>query len=318
MRPSFSIICFTTLSGTGYGLLFLIGIVLVSGSPIGSSNALLVALCVGFVLTSVGLLASLAHLGRPLRAWRAFSQWRSSWLSREGIASLVTVPVMAIVGFVLCNPPHGRFTLRALGLLLAACCMVTVTCTARIYSSLPPIRAWHNRFTLPGYLLLGLYGGAVWFCAITASVAAEADTMSLAFSILLANALVIAPASALFKRAYWRHIDALAPITTGVATGLDHLGDASSFEQPHTEENYLTREMGFALARKHSATLRALAFWTMLAAPLFSVAAALTFGGGVLLTCVLWLVVLAGTAAIFVERWLFFAEATHSVKSYYN
>ena len=40
------------------------------------------------LLVSAGLLSSVGHLGKPLRAWRAFSQWRSSWLSREGVAAL--------------------------------------------------------------------------------------------------------------------------------------------------------------------------------------------------------------------------------------
>ncbi len=110
-----------------------------------------------------------AHLGRPARAWRAFSQWRSSWLSREGIAAVLGfVPIGAIAALLLTHP-DARLTLQVLGLIIAACCVLTVFCTARIYSSLPPIRAWHNRYTLPGYLLLGLYGGGLWHFAIYAA-----------------------------------------------------------------------------------------------------------------------------------------------------
>jgi hypothetical protein len=44
----------------------------------------------GGLLVSLGLLSSTFHLGHPERAWRAFSQWRSSWLSREGVAAVAT------------------------------------------------------------------------------------------------------------------------------------------------------------------------------------------------------------------------------------
>ena len=37
---------------------------------------------------TVGLVSSTLHLSHPERAWRAFSQWRSSWLSREGVAAV--------------------------------------------------------------------------------------------------------------------------------------------------------------------------------------------------------------------------------------
>src|SRR5512146_2321850 len=88
MHPAFSVIFFTTLSGAGYGLWFWFGVAtLASPLPRGVSRWALLA---GFVLTSIGLLSSLLHLGQPQRAWRAFSQWRTSWLSREGVASVAT------------------------------------------------------------------------------------------------------------------------------------------------------------------------------------------------------------------------------------
>jgi Fe-S-cluster-containing dehydrogenase component/DMSO reductase anchor subunit len=46
-----------------------------------------VALCwIGFATASLGILASVFHLGQPLKAWRCFLGWRKSWLSREILA----------------------------------------------------------------------------------------------------------------------------------------------------------------------------------------------------------------------------------------
>ena len=60
-------------------------------------------------LISAGLLSSAGHLGRPERAWRAFSQWRSSWLSREGVASVATfVPAgLFAIGWVFLGRTDG-------------------------------------------------------------------------------------------------------------------------------------------------------------------------------------------------------------------
>ena len=89
MHPSFAVVFFTACSGAGYGLWLWLGSWVASGQPV-RPVAGLAALALGFVLVTAGLLSSTLHLGKPLRSWRAFSQWRSSWLSREGIAALAT------------------------------------------------------------------------------------------------------------------------------------------------------------------------------------------------------------------------------------
>src|SRR5690606_23540441 len=127
MRPTFSIIFFTVVSGAGYGLWLLVGLgyalvwpgcmldadissVDVQVSACGLPSTLTVAWAAGFVLVSVGLLSSLAHLGQPQRAWRALSQWRSSWLSREGVAALLTyVPALGLFAIWWSQQTPGYF-----------------------------------------------------------------------------------------------------------------------------------------------------------------------------------------------------------------
>src|SRR4249919_3531419 len=96
MHPTFSIVAFTTASGAGFGLLFLLGL----AAPLGLLPADrwfgFAALAIAFALAAGGLVASVFHLGRPERAWRAFSQWRSSWLSREGVLAVATFIPAAI------------------------------------------------------------------------------------------------------------------------------------------------------------------------------------------------------------------------------
>ena len=86
------------------------------------------ALALALAAITVGLLSSTLHLGHPERAWRAFSQWRSSWLSREGVLALATyLPAGAVrLGWV-CSA--ARRSLAPAGVLAALGAVVTVCCT---------------------------------------------------------------------------------------------------------------------------------------------------------------------------------------------
>lgn len=318
MRPALSILFFTTLSGAGYGLWFVIGLALAIGEYPEGRGIVLVPLAIGLVLTSIGLLSSVAHLGQPLRAWRALSQWRSSWLSREGVAAFLCIPVVVVIAWRI-QSFHDVPKVRLAGFVLACAAMLTVYCTARIYSSLRTIPAWHHWRVLPMYLLLAIQTGGYWFWAVMAWRAGPERgpaTIDAAIPWLLALA-VTTVACALLKRGYWRHIDrGELPATPESATGLGALGIMRSVELPHTEANYLTREMGFVLARRHSARLRALASHLLFSLPL------LLLGGVVLfppMTPVGATIALASVMlGAFVERWLFFAEARHVVTLFYG
>jgi sulfite dehydrogenase (quinone) subunit SoeC len=350
MRPTFAIIAFTVLSGAGYGIWFVLGIGLLPFAPFcviappAAPGELSLSLCTypaltvyleiaGFVLVTAGLLCSLGHLGRPARAWRALSQWRTSWLSREGVASIATyVPAVAIVAlpFVASLQARGlspvdTFTpwldetswLRILGVALAIGCVATVWCTAHIYSSLKPIRAWHDGAVTPAYLALALHAGAVWTWALGAvpqALSAERYANGrIAILVLVVATSIVAGA---IKLIYWRRIDAAHRIDTGRATGLDVLGTVRVFEAPHTEENYLTHEMGFALARKHARKLRVIALFLAFALPLALALVALAWPSGYKFFAAFAIV--AAMLGLFVERWLFFAEARHAVIAYYG
>ena len=95
MHPAPSIIMFTALSGVGFGLLIWLGL----GVPALSGWAAFWAFGLAYGLSVVGLISSTLHLGHPERALKAFSQWRSSWLSREGVVSVAALVVMAPFAF---------------------------------------------------------------------------------------------------------------------------------------------------------------------------------------------------------------------------
>ncbi|MFD2052776.1 dimethyl sulfoxide reductase anchor subunit family protein [Mesorhizobium calcicola] len=310
MHPAFSVVFFTTATGAGYGLLALLGVL--GGLQIIPPDFWLGLIGMGLALGLIvaGLLSSTGHLGRPERAWRAFSQWRSSWLSREGVASIITfIPAGLFgIGWVVLGRTGGWVTVA--GLLATIGAVVTVCTTGMIYASLKPIAQWHSRFTLPGYLIFSAMTGSMLLNALLQAFALG-STMILTASVLL---------SLLgwgWKLATWRYNDALEiPTTANTATGLAG-GTVHSLEWPHTGENYLLKEMGFRIARKHSARLRQITQGLAFALPVLLLAAAFALPRpfAALLSVLAAIIQFAG---MLVERWLFFAEAKHTVTLYYG
>jgi DMSO reductase anchor subunit len=312
MHPALSVIFFTTASGAGYGVLVWLGLLTVLGVLPATAWFGVPAIVVALALVTVGLLSSTLHLGRPERAWRAVSQWRSSWLSREGLSALITYIPACVFGLAWLIA--GRPTLAAViaGLLAAVMAVVTVICTAMIYASLRPIRQWHNKLVPPVYLLFSLFTGAICLGAIAAFFDHRAAVL------LAALAILVGIGAFATKLAYWRSVDTAPAISTPEsATGLGKIGKVHLLEAPHTEENYLLREMGYRIARKHAASLRKVALAGGGALPLALLLVSIPLSGvaGAALLIVAAVLALVG---MLVERWLFFAEATHTVVLYYG
>jgi len=307
MKPAPSIVFFTVASGAGYGLLFWLGVLkplgLLPANTLFGATAAIIALA----LIAAGLCSSLLHLGRPERAWRALSQWRSSWLSREGVAAVLTF-LPAIIFLIALA--HGETSLMLpAGLLSAVGAAVTVYCTGMIYASLKPVKEWHHPMVAPGYLLFASFSGAALLAMLSGFWGGGF------FPALVAAALGMA--ALFFKRAYWASMDATpAASTRESATGLGFIGTVRPLESPHTESNYLLREMAFRVGRVHAAKLRVIALLLGFALPALLFCLAIIFGGGAAMALGM-LAAASAVAGLLVERWLIFAEATHTVALYY-
>lgn len=309
MHPAYSVILFTTASGAGYGLLALLGLTAANHGSASDFRFGAACMLVALGLITVGLLSSTFHLGHPERAWRAFSQWRSSWLSREGVLAVATYIPACLFGLLWVMPDSNEILLKLLGIVTAVLAMVTVVCTAMIYASLTTIRAWRHWMVVPVYLIFSIATGAVLLFAL-ASVYGRTGIPALGVITIVALTL-----AAIAKLIYWAAIDNMKPIyTMGDATGLG--GDVRQWELPHTSENYIQSEMGFRVARKHGQKLRMIVGGCLVAAMLLTWIA-FAIGGGVGPVFAVLAAVLAGIGAV-VERWLFFAQAKHVVSLFYG
>lgn len=311
MNPAPSIVFFTAASGAGYGLLFWLGVLRPLGwgaaaSPAFGATAVVLALA----LVTAGLLSSLAHLGNPQRAWRALSQWRSSWLSREGVAAVLTYPPAGLLLLALWFE-WPAWVAAAAGLASAGGAVATTYCTAMIYASLKTVRQWRHPLVVPGYFAMAAFSGA----ALLAALAALWDAERL-LPVPAALAALGGLAAIGLKHAYWRAVDAGLPGPTAEsATSLGAIGRVRPLDPPHTEQNYLLREMGFRIARKHAARLRGIALAAGFAAP---AGLALMALAGAPAAPSLALGAVLALLGVLVERWLMFAEATHTVMLYYR
>lgn len=288
MHPAPSIILFTTFSGIGFGLLFWLGL----GLPGSTGLTAFVFFAIAYALAGGGLLASAFHLGHPERALRAFTQWRSSWLSREAVCAAAALTVMGLYAI-------GRVFFAAdwvpLGWLGAALSLGTVLTTSMIYTQMKTVPRWRSPLTPALFLTLALGGGAL--------LAGQVGW-----------ALILLPLAAALQLAWWGLGDralARSGSTLASATGLGGIGAVRAFEPPHTGPNYLLREMVHVVGRKHALKLRSLALILGYVLPFALLLAPFSHILGLL-------AVISHIAGILASRWLFFAEAEHVVGLYYG
>jgi sulfite dehydrogenase (quinone) subunit SoeC len=321
MKPAFSVIFFTVASGAGLGMFALLGLLDLAdaaGVPrVLSVSGAVRALLLASGLVVGGLCASTLHLANPRNAWRSFTRFRTSWLSREAVFALAFVAVATLyVAMHIAGIAGFARVLSAIAIVGLA--WTVLFCTAMIYASLKPIRQWHTGWTPAAYVALGHWSGAVLlrgFTDIEESRDVWYDTLTIALGIAACG----------IKWAYWRTIDGeRGSIALEQAIGVDRgvrpptpaggvsIMRARLLDTGHTHGTFLTDEFGFSLARRHRAWLRT-TFWIAgMAAPLAWIMFGLPGWRGA---------AIAGAACmigLLAERWLFFAEARHTVRLYHG
>lgn len=151
------LIVFTLLTQAAMGAGLAVAVV--QAGPVDVEGARAVA-AVGWplaaFLVAAGLLASCAHLGVLGNAWRAAMNWRSSWLSREILATgtFAGLTVLAALS-TLRGGPAGLLQGLALGAGLLA-----IHCMAMAYR-LPTVPAWNSSLTHLSFFLTVLVLGSL-------------------------------------------------------------------------------------------------------------------------------------------------------------
>ena len=288
MHPAPSVIIFSVLSGLGFGLLAYLGAGIIA--PAGWTAFLWWGL--GYALAVAGLLSATFHLGNAKNAVKAFSQWRTSWLSREAWAAVATLMMLAPVAL---SDWLGLEWPRGLGYLGAGLALFTVFTTSMIYTQIKAVPRWNHWINPVMFVAFSLAGGAV--------LAGQ----GFAVYLLLALAAVLICVWQIGDQQFTKRAQ-----TMGTATGLGVIGEVTVFEQPHTGGNYLMREMIYVVGRKHAQKLRAIALILACVVPAMILAFLPSAAG------VFTIAAASHLIGAFTARWLFFAEAEHVVGLYYG
>lgn len=308
MHPANSVIVFTTLSGLGFGMMVWLGLGLGPTDGTAGPITAFIALC----FAGVGLVSSTFHLGNPQRALKAFSQWRTSWLSREGCVSVVLMTLFFVFTVLWWMGDRNMI----LGAVSAALAIVAIICTAMIYGQLKTVPKWNSGWTAP--MFLGFAGaGGLLATSTAAAMAGEAIDVGIGMALLAFSALIY-----IHRRSTQTMSLAGAGHSPESATQLGGIGKVRLLESPHSSPNYLMKEMVFHVGRKHADKLALFATILGLFAPLFLFIIFREAGGfgapaslqvpGLILALILHLM------GALTSRWLFFAEAEHVVGLYYG
>ncbi len=308
MRPAWSMILFTTLAGAAQGLMLglvaLDAAVALGALPAPSGPLFLTGAAVVLALGAIGLVAATFHLGRPARAWRAASQWRTSWLSREVI--VLPAFLATTLGWAVMQWQAG--STFWLGLLAALLSLALYLCTGMIYAAVSVIREWASPLTPLNFLTLGLASGLTLGAALVAFQAPALLPWA-------AGAAAVATALGAVTRgaSTWRNATLAPRITLQSALGIRHPHIVQS-SQGTLGGSFGTREFFHGAAPGLLPRLRwgvALAAFVLPMAVLVLPAAPLSGALVLALALLQW-------AGLLGERWLFFAEGRHPQNLYHQ
>lgn len=308
MHPAPSLIIFTVFSGLGFGIIvwFCLG-----AAPMPSWITAVLAL--NFCIT--GLIASTFHLARPSRAWRALSQWRSSWLSREGVLALVTLFAFTLLNVMIYFDAATQTIRTIFSFLIALLALATVFATGMIYAQLRTVPRWHTMLTPCCFVAFSLTSGGLLVISL------EAAGMGMAKPLLTFVSTLLLLSWAL-KLVWWYRADkttlAAAGSTPASAIGLTSADPVRVLDTPHHTPNYLTTEMIFQIGRKYVTLLRCAALLIGALLPLLFLVGAATTPDPIRALILFVSAMGLHWLGLFFERWLFFAESEHVVGLYYK
>ena len=289
MHPAPSIILFTVLSGFGFGLISIIG--LLQFLSVITMFDLIIYSIIGVIFATVGLVSSFFHLANKKNAIKSLSQWQTSWLSREAIASIFCL--LVVFGNIIWAVSQNIY-ISEVGVVLSFLSLFTIFTTSMIYAQLKTVPSWNNALTPAIFVCAALTGGAILLTDYASLV------LLLVYGTLQISFWYIADRGFQDKET-----------SVGTALGYNKNEEIRPFDVAHTNRNYLLNEMVYKVARKHSVKIRYISFFMAFVFPMSLI---LIFPNNFSVSVSAITIHLIG---IYFSRWLFFAEAKHSVSFYY-
>ncbi|MCW8930294.1 MAG: dimethyl sulfoxide reductase anchor subunit [Gammaproteobacteria bacterium] len=322
MQPAFSVIFLTTLIGMGQGLFlalytgqvyFVLNVVDKTSTDIFYS----IGSAVSIGLLILGLIASVFHLGRPERAWRAASMWRTSWLSREVIVLPAVMGLVSLYGLV--HFMGWNLTVMTIGavvidlsLIIGLFATIAVfslyIATGMIYACLKFLQEWHSPLTVINYILLGSVSGFTLATLIAAHKQPELIPFFAGWSIVL---LILA---FIFRGASLMRNKRLRPKSTvQTAIGIRH-NQIKQKSMGFMGGSVNTRDFFHGKTVFFIRSIKFIFLIMVFAIPLAMLIMALFKPSVIILT----IATVSMYLGLLAERWYFFAEGNHPQNIYYQ
>ncbi len=311
MNPAFSVIFLTVLVGAGQGL-FLALYAAEWASRLGwlalpDQRLFVWGAGLAAVLSIGGLLASVAHLGRPERAWRTATMWRTSWLSREVIVLPAFIGLVALYGAAHLHAPRWSF---AVGAATTVVCLALFVCTGMIYACIKFLREWASALTPINFTLLGCASGGTVAAALASVFAPPFVGFFAAGAIGFTAAGLIGRAASLVRNSR------LKPKSTlQTALGIKHPRIVQK-SQGFMGGSFNTREFFHGRSNELLRSVK----WVFLLLGFVLPLALLAVGIGSPANASIWPIAAAVVqfVGMIADRWFFFAQANHPQNLYYQ
>jgi DMSO reductase anchor subunit len=322
MHPAFSVIFLTTLIGAGQGLF----LALYTGESYAAVQLLpeqphkfyVAGSIMSVVLLAGGLLASFFHLGHPERAWRAASQWRTSWLSREVIILPIVIGLVAAYGLLhflgwevdmlgLDNSFDGLLTL-VVGAVAVVATFALFISTGMIYACIKFLQEWASPLTVINYTLLGTASGFTLATGFSDYFVPELRNFYGSWAIIITFTALVTRTASLIRNARIKQRSSLQ-----TAIGVRHTR-ITQRSQGFMGGSFNTREFFHHVPAMLFRSFK----WIFLLLTFVVPVGMIIWGMESGYTMVLLLAFAVQYAGLIMERWFFFAQANHPQNLYYQ
>jgi DMSO reductase anchor subunit len=305
MRPAPQLLVLTVGQGIAAGLAVALA-ALWSMGVLNHREAVWLVL-LALLTAAIGGVASFFHMHHMAAARYILRRLKSSWLSREALTTGLFGGALAILAAWSLFGSTASWAYVWWLWVTAAAGLLAMWVTAMLYATIPAVLSWHTPVTVISLLSLGLLSGASW----TGLVLPLGDHGFRVFSVALMVFMLFVLG---IKALHWRHFgESHGRLRAETGTGLPfapyRLQDTGTTKPPYRMQTQVWPAIPVPVRN----LLYGLIVLFVGVGPLLCLLLARLTGAEVLSAIFPGLV----SVGVVLERWLFFADATHSSRVFF-
>lgn len=311
MRPTLPLLLITVLQGVAGGLALAAAFSLLFGHVLANGTLIWIIEAVALVLASAGGIASIFHMHKMSAGKYILRRLKTSWLSREALTTgLFGIGLgITVVGAFIFHVNSPFFVVMAwLDALLAVIAMYV---TAMLYATIPAMRSWNTPLTVMGMMGIGIFSG--WYVAtFVTTMGSDVRLIMFDAAVLIGLTVMLMLVKTLQRRFFLTaRENVLAQTGLGLPTGPYRLQDTGTSTPPYKTQTQIWPELEPSTQNNLYRMMFLILLWVPLIVEIVILRVPQNPSWGLLGA----IVVVIGA---FMERWLFFADATHSSRVWFS